>query len=271
MPDNGRVEDVERYLVPGLQRGLEILRCFNRTRTQIGAPDMAKELKIPRSTVFRLVMTLEYLGFLERAPNGRDFRLGSAVLGLGFEYLASLEITELARPVLERLRNDTGFSTHLVIRDGRDVVFVLKAAAQSALTSSVTIGTRLPAHATVLGRIMLSHLRDDELRTLYPDRKLTQFTPRTPGTLEELKMVLAQDRARGYAVSEGFYERGISAIAAPVFDMNENVAAAINVVVPDGAVTSEVLHSTLARRVVAAAQDLSRKLNYRPARTAMAN
>jgi DNA-binding IclR family transcriptional regulator len=269
VPDNGRIEDVERYLVPGLQRGLEILRCFSRSRTQIGAPEMAKELRIPRSTVFRLVMTLEHMGFLERAPNGRDFRLGAAVLGLGFEYLASLEITELGRPVLEKLRNDTGFSSHLVIRDGRDVVFVLKAAAQSALTSSVTIGTRLPAHATVLGRIMLSYMREEELRALYPDRTLPQFTAKTPATLDDLKTFLAQDRARGYAVSEGFYERGISAIAAPVFDMSENVAAAINIVVPDGAAGSEQLHAGLARRVVSAAQDLSRQLNYRPARAAL--
>ena len=144
-----RQGDEARYLVPGLARGLEILRLFSRERRAIAPPEMAKELGIPRSTVFRLVQTLEQMGFLERTEGGHAYRLGVAVLGLGFEYLASLEITELARPVLEQLRDDTGLTTHLVIRDGRDVVIVFKAVGRSRFTSSVNVGTRLPAHATV--------------------------------------------------------------------------------------------------------------------------
>ncbi|MBT4938363.1 MAG: helix-turn-helix domain-containing protein, partial [Rhodospirillaceae bacterium] len=144
MPDaNKLIDEVEtneiaqKYIVPGLQRGLQILRSFNRNRTEIGAPEIAKELGIPRSTVFRLMQTLEFMGFLEKVKNTSDYRLGVGVLALGFEFLASLEVTELARPVLEKLRDDTGFSAHLVIRDGWDVVFVVKAAAKSTFASAV--------------------------------------------------------------------------------------------------------------------------------------
>ena len=171
MPDAGKIDDkntnqkmAQKYIVPGLQRGLQILRAFNRDRTQLGAPDIAKEFNIPRSTVFRLMQTLEYMGFLEKVKNSSNFRLGAGVLSLGFEFLASLEVTDLARPVLEKLRDSTGFSSHLVIRDGWDVVFVVKAAAKTTFASSVNIGTRLPAHGTILGRMLLADLSEVELK-----------------------------------------------------------------------------------------------------------
>jgi DNA-binding IclR family transcriptional regulator len=256
-------QSMQRYLVPGLQRGLEILRCFSRDRTEITAAEIAKELGIPRSTVFRLMTTLEYLGFLERSRDGRDYRLGVAVLTLGFEYLASLEITERARPILEKLRGETGFNSHLVIRDGRDIVFVLKVSAPSSFVGSVMVGTRLPAHATVLGRVFLAYMDDAQLRALYPKGKLESYSPQTPTSLDELKKILVGDRARGYAISENFFERGISAIAAPVFDTEGTVAAAIHVTVPEGGATSEELHGAIAAKVVAAAKNLSHQLDYR--------
>lgn len=261
----------DRYLVPGLQRGLAILRLFSRHRTELAAPQIAQELAIPRSTVFRLLTTLEYLGFLERATNGDDYRLGPAVLTLGFEYLASLEVTELARPILERLRDDTGFSAHLVLRDGREVVFVLKVAARSMLVSSVAVGTRLPAHATVLGRVFLADLTDTELHALYPESRLERFSPQTPRDVDELIRLLRQDKARGYAVSEAFFEGSISAVAAPVRDGSGAVVAALDITVPEGAVERRLLHGALALRVVAAAQELSHRLDHRPDRATAVN
>ena len=86
-----------RYRVPGLERGLRLLQCFSRDRPVATLADLGRELDLPRTTVFRLAQTLEHMGFLQRAEGSRDYRLGPAVLGLGFEFLASLEITELAR------------------------------------------------------------------------------------------------------------------------------------------------------------------------------
>jgi DNA-binding IclR family transcriptional regulator len=263
--------DGDRYLVPGLQRGLAILRMFDRQRTHISAPNIAKALAIPRSTVFRLLYTLERLGFLERAPESDDYRLGTAVLTLGFEYLASLEITELARPILERLRDDVGFTAHLVIRDGRDVVFVLKVVAKSTLASSVTIGTRLPVHGTVLGRVFLGDMTDAEIRALYPEKRLKRFSAQTPGTVDELIALVRRDQARGYAVSEAFFEHGISAIAAPVRGGDNRVVAAINITIPADAADGRRLHGALTKRVVAAARELSRRLDHDAERATAVN
>ena len=255
-----------RYNVPGLERGLRMLQLFDRTRKFLTAAEMARALEIPRSTAFRIAQTLEFLGFLER--EGDRYRAGPAVLRLGFEYIASLEVAELARPVIDRLRDATSLSAQLVIRDGREVVVVVKASPPATFASNVTVGTRLPAHATILGRVLLSDADDRTLQALYPDPTLPQHSPRAPRTLAELKRLLREDRARGYAVSESFFEQGISAVAAPVRDQTGAIVATISVTAQRPTLEPKELRDGLVAQVLGAAAELSRQLNYRPAEAA---
>ncbi len=255
-----------RYNVPGLERGLRVLQLFDRTRRVLTAAEMARALEIPRSTAFRLAQTLAHLGFLEREND--SYRIGAAVLRLGFEYIASLEVVDLARPVVERLRDETGLSAQLVIRDGRDVVVVLKASPAATFASNVTVGTRLPAHATTLGRVLLGDADDKTLRALYPESTLPQVSRQTPRTLADLKRLIHEDRARGYAVSESFFEQGISAVAAPVRDQGGGIVAAVSVTAQRPTLEPKELRERLVAHVLRAATELSRSLNYRPAEAA---
>jgi DNA-binding IclR family transcriptional regulator len=255
-----------RYNVPGLERGLRLLQLFDRARRYLTAAEMARALAIPRSTAFRLAQTLEFLGFLER--EGDRYRVGAAVLRLGFEYIASLDVTEFARPLIERLRDETALSAQLVIRDGREVVVALKASPPSTFASNVTVGTRLPAHATILGRVLLGDADDQKLRALYPEATLPQISAQSPRTLAELKRLVAADRARGYAVSESFFEQGISAVAAPVRDDSGRIVAAVSVTAQRPSLEPRALRERLIARVLGTAVELSRQLNYRPAETA---
>jgi DNA-binding IclR family transcriptional regulator len=253
--------DNDRYTVPGLERGLRILCEFSRNEPVLTAPELARRLGVPRSTVFRLLVTLENMGFLERTHDGRAHRLGLAVLRLGFEYLASLGITELGRPILERLRDDTGYSASLVVRDGRDIVYILRAAAASPFASTVNVGTRLPAHATVLGHVLLADLSLSQLRALYPEAKLEGTSPNTPANADALFEMAQQTKARGYVLAEAFFEAHISTVAAPVFDDNGHAVAAIGLTVP-GAHIAEDQRAPLVAQVRGAAAQLSTLLNY---------
>jgi DNA-binding IclR family transcriptional regulator len=255
-----------RYNVPGLERGLRILQLFDRSRKVLGAAEMARALQIPRSTAFRIAQTLEHLGYLVREKDA--YRVGPAVLRLGFEYIASLEFTELARPVVERLRDESGYSAQLVIRDGQEVVVVLKAMAQTTFSSNVNVGTRMPAHATILGRVLLADADDRALAALYPGSTLPKVSPKSPKSLGELKRLLREDRARGYAVSESFFEQGISAVAAPVRDGAGVVIAAISITAQRPNLEPAELRERLVKQVLRAARDLSHQLNYRPAEAA---
>ncbi|BCQ55993.1 IclR family transcriptional regulator [Burkholderia gladioli] len=253
------------YVVPGLERGLRILAEFSPREPVLGAPELSKRLGIPRTTVFRLLQTLESLGFLERADKDRNYRLGVAVLRLGFEYLSSLELTDLGLPVIEGLREATGFTTHIVIRDGRDVVFVAKAQSAAPAFSSirVNVGTRLPAHATTHGHVLMGDLSEAELRALYPERQLERATRATPDSLETLLALVREDAARGYGISNSSFERGISVVTAPVRNDTQRIVAAVTVTVPKPEIDAALIADGLVEKVVRAANELSRRLNYR--------
>lgn len=264
-PGNEVIEEgADRYNVPALERGLRVLCEFSRENRTLSAPELARRFELPRSTVFRLLTTLESMGFLERTEGGRDYRLGLAVLRLGFEYLASLELTQLGTPLLQRLCEELRTPCNLVVRDGRSIVYVAKVAPPTPFASSVTVGTRLPAHATVLGRILLEDLSLVQLRALYPEGKLETFSPSTPKTVDELFEMVQSDRERGYVLSEGFFESNISTIAAPVRDHSGHIVAALGATITSGHI-EEVRMEEMVRRVRETADGISSLLNYSPA------
>lgn len=262
--------DDDRYSVPALTRGLRLLTLFSRDERELSGAELTRRLKAPRASVFRLLHTLEKMGFVERVGESANYRLAIAVLRLGFEYLASLDLTEHARPLLESLRDATGCSAHLVVRDGGDVVFLARAASHNALFHSIQIGARLPAHATALGRVLLSDLDDAALAALFGTRPLTAFTPQTPTSLASLKAMIEHDLAKGFALSEGGFESGISAIAAAVYNQRHAVVAALSITVPTPRIDAARMQ-TLTGQVRNAAAQLSERLCQPPQRAPLAS
>ncbi|MFN3892559.1 MAG: IclR family transcriptional regulator [Beijerinckiaceae bacterium] len=246
----------ERYIVPALAHGLDVLALFSRGRPALTAPEVCSALGLPRATVFRLLVTLERAGYVLRGPDERTFRLGPGLLNRGFTYLASLDLPEIGQPALQRLRDRTGLSAHLAVRDGREVVYIGRVAALTTVASNVQIGTRFPVHATIMGRMLLLDHSDEELRALFPERQLPKVTSQTPSTLAELKEVLSADRERGYGVSQSFFERGVSAVGAPVRDGTNKVIAAVNVTAVDTHIDLDAMHSEIKDAVLDAARDI---------------
>jgi DNA-binding IclR family transcriptional regulator len=254
----------ERYLVPALQRGLQLLAQFSRVERELTGAELSRRLGLPRASVFRILQTLEQMGFVERVGESAHYKLGMAVLRLGFEFLASMELTEIGRPVIDDLSAATGLSAHLVVRDGREVVFVAKSVGRSFIFNSIQVGARLPAHATVLGRVLLSGLSSDELAALYRGVELSAYTEKTPTTVAALKVLIDEDAGRGYGVSQGGFESAISTIAAPVIDSRNHVSAAVSVTVPAQQVEPQQL-DVLVAQVRTAAQRLSQQISHLPA------
>ena len=248
----------DKYIVPALMQGLAVLSLFSRDRPGLTAPEIAQDLGLSRTTVFRILHTLQATGFVARRDEERVYRLGPAVLSRGFVYLASLDVVELARPALIGLRDATGMSTHMAVRDGREVVYVARFPAASTVNSSVQIGSRFPIHATVMGRMMICDWGDDELAALFPDPQLPAFTEQTPRSLAALREVLAADRARGYAVSQSFFERGVSSVAAPVRDDLGRTVATINATSVDNYVSLDDMNGRIKDAVLATAAEISR-------------
>jgi DNA-binding IclR family transcriptional regulator len=250
-----------RYTVPGLERGLRILGEFSRSEPQLSAPELARRLELPRSAVFRLLVTLEQLGYVERLPDAHSYRLGLAVLRLGFETLSSMGIVELARPLLEALRDNTGYAATLVVRDGRDVVYLFRATPRSPFASSVAVGTRLPAHATLMGQLLLADLPLVALNALFPEAQLKSYTSQTPRTVQALFEQAQQAGTRGWVLGEGFFEAHIGTICAAVRGESGHVVAAVGMTVPGPRIALEQ-RDDLVAQVRAAAQAISTRLNF---------
>lgn len=220
----------DRYTVPALDRGLRLLACFGPKQPVWSAPELARNLELPRSTVFRILTTLENSGYLQRS--GTEYRLGLAVLRLGYDYLSTLPLAQLAEPVLRALCEELGMTSNLALRDGTSVVYVARVTPAGAFQGAVRVGSRLPAHATVLGRALLHDMDAAQLRSVFGGEELPQFSESTPRNIEALLCLLAEDRERGYAMGEGFYEPSVSSIAAPVRRADGGVVAGLAMAIP---------------------------------------
>jgi DNA-binding IclR family transcriptional regulator len=141
-------------------------------------------------------------------------------------------------------------------------VFVAKANGHNSAFSKVTVGTRLPAHATALGRVLMGDLSEAEIRAMYPEPRLEQFSEFTPKTVDELYQRVRADADRGYAVSQAFFESGISVVAAPVRNHTRRIVAAVSLTIPAPRLDDKELQEKLLGTVLAGAAELSAKLNF---------
>lgn len=219
--------DSDRYLVPGLIRGFEVLNAFTPTQTELSLSDIARHLGLSRSAAFRTVYTLAHLGFLLQDMRKQTYSLGPGVLRLGYGYMASRELVQIALPEIESLRDQIDWSTHLGVRDGRSVLYILRVASRMGMGSIVHVGSRLPAASTTMGRVLLTDLDEDALISLYRD----DLQNAAPGQAQNMQSLLQQwraDRESDIIVQLGSFERGMASIAAPIRDISGSIVGAIN-------------------------------------------
>ncbi|WP_180863906.1 IclR family transcriptional regulator [Klebsiella pneumoniae] len=221
-----------KYLVPGLERGLQLLLAFGEQHRDLTFAELHRLVDMPEATAYRVVQTLEYMGFLERNARTNTFSLGMNVLRLGFEYIASLDVAQVGQPVIEQLRDISQCSSHLAIRDGRDIIYIARVSAAGSRINQVSVGTRLPVHCTSLGRMLLTDVSRSEFEQLFPDERLPGNAPGQLYDREALWQMVQQDKARGYVIGESFYRHGISSIVYPVFNRSGRVAAVVSILVP---------------------------------------
>ena len=252
----------ERYIVPGLVRGLAVLQVFSEENQELGIAEIARQIKASRSTAFRLVYTLESLGFLQRTNSSKRYRIGSRVLNLGYSYLSSLDLIELATPILEGLRDSTRTSSHLIIRDGGDIVFVARCSARAQFASTVGVGTRFPAYATAPGRVLLSSLSTSEVVALFEDTEMYRYTENTPDSLGKLVQQLEQDKKESSIISWGFFDPTVANISAPVMDKNKTTVAAISASCPIGTYPKQEFETEIRQIVEQAGVSLSQTLGH---------
>jgi DNA-binding IclR family transcriptional regulator len=261
-PEPGVID--ARYVVPPVQRALRLLRHIADGDPVLTPSRTAKELSINRTTLVRLLATLEAERMIEKRHDGAGYQLGVGMAALTARALFSADIVQVADPVLTRLANQVGLSSHLGILEGRDVIYLVRRAPNLHLVSNVRIGSRLPAHASNIGRAILAHMPREKVAALFQGAPLEAVTNKTATSIDDLLRQVERDREIGLAWSDSNFEAGISSCAAPVFDHAGEVAGGINVSGATGALDGAARRKEISAALLEAAQEISRRIGYSP-------
>lgn len=251
-------------MLKSLARGAQVLQCFTPEAPSLALTEIAAKLDVPKGSVFRLVSTLESLGFLEQDPTSKRYRLGVKVLALGQAYLSGLEYPDVALPHLEELALDTRESASMAILDGDEIVYVARASIRRIMSGNLFVGSRLPSYCTSMGKVLLAHVGEPVLDELLRGARFEPFTHRTVRDADALRASLPGIRERGYAVSDRELDLTLRSVAAPVRGATGDVVAAINVSTFASRVPDHELEASLIPRLIETAHTISNALGFRP-------
>jgi IclR family pca regulon transcriptional regulator len=244
--------------VQSLARGLSVIRAFGRDRPSMTLSDIAEVTGLTRATARRFLLTLIELGYVR--ADGRLFALTPRVLELGFSYLSGLALPEIVAPHLEQLSRTLNESASASVLDDGDIVYIARVPARRIMTVSITVGTRFPAHATSMGRVLLAGLGDEELDRYLESIGRESLTEKTVTDAATLRHTLDEVRGQGWALVDQELEQGLRSIAAPLHGADGRVVAAINVSTSTSTASLERIRDDYRPAILQAAADISTAL-----------
>jgi len=246
VPRSGRTS----HFVQSLERGLAVIRAFDADRPELTLSEVARATGLTRAAARRFLLTLVDLGYV--SSDQRLFTLTPRVLELGYAYLSSLTFADVAEPHLERLVADVHESSSMCVLDGDDIIYVARVPTSRIMTVSISVGTRFPAYATSMGRVLLAALPDKQMEEYLARADLQRLTSRTITGPAALRTELARVRSRGWALVDQELEDGLRSIAAPIRDRSGRVVAAVNISAHASRTSLESLRRDLLPQLLAA-------------------
>lgn len=213
--------------VQSFARGLAVIRAFDAEHPVLTLTEVARRAAISPAAARRLLRTLEALGYVR--SDGRTFALTPRVLELGFSYLSALSLPEVMQPHLEALSRELAESVSAAVLAGGDIVYVARVPTRRIMTVGITIGTRFPAYATSMGRVLLAQLPPAELTAVLEAAEPAALTEHTITDLDALTAEIARVREQGWAMVDGELDAGLRSLAVPVRSRDGRAAAALNV------------------------------------------
>ena len=219
------------FRVRSVEKAMGILELFDAESPSLTLQDVVQLTGLNRATAYRFCQTLLFLGFLERTGD-RGYRPGMKTLLLGHAAFATLELPEIAWPYLEELQSATGETANLAVRDGAEIVYLMRLKSAQLVNIQLFVGSRLPVYCTSMGKAILAFLPADDLKQVLADCSFESHTPNTITSATRLKQELVQVRRKGFAINDEELELGLRGVAAPIFDSEGYPIASINIAVP---------------------------------------
>jgi IclR family pca regulon transcriptional regulator len=254
-----RVIDVtterSRDFIQSLERGLAVINSFSRDRQTQTLSEVAQQADLTRATARRILLTLTELGYVTQ--NGRGFSLTPKVLDLGYSFLSSFRVVELAQQPMERLVHEVKESSSMSILDNTEIVYVARVPTSRIMTIALALGSRLPVYPTSMGRVLLAGLADEQVEKYIAKVEFRKLTPHTITDVTEFRQKLDEVRSQGFALVDQELEEGVRSIAAPITNSRGDVIAAMNISCHAARVTVSRMKSEFRPRLLATAEEIN--------------
>jgi len=251
---------VSRYRVQVLDRTIAVLRSLADSDTDLPAAEIARQLRLHKSTVHRLLVVLEHYRLIKKGPDG-TFRLGTGLIELGDRASARLQLSERSEPFLRELANQTGEGAHVTVLSGAEMLAIAHVEGRWNLQSLTRTGLRTQIHCTAAGKAVLAFLSEDACDDLIARLTFTRYTPRTIVKPTAFRLELMRVRQAGFAIDDEEFEEGLRCVGAPIFDHRGHVIASISMAAPVFRLRKERIPQ-VARLVMTAAQGLSADVGH---------
>lgn len=252
MPDKDLIKSVEKCFT--------ILDCILNSPSLMTLDEISRSVGYKKTTCFRVLKTLRVLGVLEMSPNTKQYQFGPRLAALGLTALKKMDLRNIALPILQALRDETGETINLTILNGSKILYVERLVSDYLVNVNVNIGDRLPVHCASMGKVILAYLSCDRLDTVISSISFDRKTDKTIVSRSRLLTELEQIRLKGYAINDEELEKGLRAVAAPIFNYTGEVFAATNIAWTTARHPDIQTFDEYATKIVTAAAKISRQL-----------
>jgi len=252
----------DRYVINSILRASNVLRCFLGEKTHLKISEIAQQLKLDRSTAYRILLSLEKCGLVEKDQKTGEYSLGLSTFEIGNNYLSRLDFLTISKPIMTELALKVQETVHLAVLSDTEIVYVEKVDSPRTLGVMSKIGQRSPIYCTALGKVLLAFQSENEQSKIIHKIKLAPFTARTITSKQKLMEELKAIRKQGYSLDYREVEQDVECIGAPIRDHLEHVIAALSISGPMRKINTPMERQYVSQ-VMEAAALISSKIGYR--------
>jgi len=254
-------KSTDRYTINSILRACSILRCFSKEKGHFKVTELARQLQLDRSTTYRILLSLEKCGLVEKDEKTGEYSLGMAAFEIGNTYLRRMDFIQISKPVMADLALKAQETVHLAVLSDTEIVYVDKVDSPRTLGVMSKIGQRAPVYCTALGKTLLAHQPKDEISRIINEIKLKPFTKNTITSKKKLIEELQEIRKQGYSLDQREYEEDVECIGAPIRNYLGNTIAALSISGPQRKINTPQEKQYVSQVMEAAAQ-ISSKMGY---------
>jgi len=256
MLDKDHIKSIEKCFV--------VLDCLNSGNTQMTLEEIVKLSGYKKTTCFRLLKTMLNLGLIETSPGKKTYQFGPRLVFLGIAALKNMNLHQAALPILKKLCQETGETVNLTILSGTEILYVERIMSDYLVNINVNIGDRLPVYCASMGKVILAFLPPEKLQKII---SAIHFEPKTDKTIlsePDLKKELEKIRNQGFAINDEELEKGLRAVAAPIFNHTGEAFAALNIAWTTARRPEQSVFIEFSKKIMDAAQAISGLMGYQP-------